>query len=79
MEVHLNPELEARLTLAAVARGSQAEDIAREAIEHFLQYDEWFVREVEKGIASADAGNLLTHDEVGRRLEKRLAEKQTSR
>jgi len=76
MEVHLNPELEARLTQAAAARGSAAEDVAREAIEHFLQYDEWFVREVEKGLRSAAAGNLLTHDEVGRRLEKRLAEKQ---
>jgi len=49
MEVHLNPELEARLTQAASARGSEAEDVAREAIEHFLEYDEWFVREGGKG------------------------------
>jgi predicted transcriptional regulator len=34
--------------------------------------------EVEKGVAAADRGALLTHEEVGTRLEKLLAEKQFS-
>jgi len=48
--------------------------LAREAIERFVDYDEWFIREVEKGLASAGHGELLSHVEVGARLEKRLAE-----
>jgi predicted transcriptional regulator len=28
--------------------------LAREAIERFADYDDWFVREVEKGLAQID-------------------------
>ena len=35
--------------------------------------------EVEKGLASADRGELLTHEEVGTRLEKLIAEKLSHR
>ena len=42
-----------------------------------LDYDEWFIGEIEKGIASANRGELLGHEEVGVRLEKRIAEKQS--
>jgi len=76
MEVHLSPDTEAKLTRIAAARGSDSELLAREAIERFVDYDEWFIREVEKGVAAADRGELLTHEEVGARLEKLLAEKQ---
>jgi predicted transcriptional regulator len=77
MEVHLNPDVQAKLSRIAAARGSDAELLAREAIERFVDYDEWFIREVERGIASADRGELLSHEEVGARLEKRIAEKQS--
>jgi predicted transcriptional regulator len=75
MEVHLNPDLQAKLTRIAAARGSNAEMLAREAIERFVDYDEWFIHEVEKGLASADRGGLLSHEEVCARQEKRLARK----
>ena len=69
--------MQAKLSRIAAARGSDAEMLAREAIERFVDYDEWFIREVEKGIASADRSELLSHEEVGARLEKRIAEKQS--
>jgi predicted transcriptional regulator len=75
MEVHLNLETQARLARIADARGSAAELLAREAIERFVDYDEWFIREVDIGAAAADRGALLSHEEVGARLEKRLAGK----
>lgn len=77
MEVHLNPDVQAKLSRIAAARGSDAEVLAREAIERFVDYDEWFIHEVEKGLVSADRDALLSHEEVGARLEKRLAEKQS--
>ncbi len=75
MEVRLDPDVQTKLSRLAAARGSDAEVLAREAIERFVNYDEWFIYEVEKGIASADRGDLLTHEEVGARLQKHLAEK----
>jgi predicted transcriptional regulator len=79
MEVHLNADTQARLARIAAARGSDAEFLAREAIERFVDYDDWFVREVEKGVAAADRGELLSHEAVGDRLGKRLAANQLRR
>ena len=77
MEVPLDPDLQSKLRRIAAARGSDAEVLAREAIERFVDYDEWFLREVERGLASADRGPLLTHEQVGTRLGKLLADKQS--
>jgi len=77
MEVHLNPDLQARLTQLAAQQGRDTEALAREAIERLVDYDEWFIREVEKGLTQIEQGKVLTHEEVGVRMERRLAEKQS--
>ena len=74
MELHLSPELEGKLALAADRRGVSVEALAREALERAVDYDDWFVLEVETGLAQIDAGQTLTHDVVGTRLEKKLAD-----
>ena len=43
--------------------------MAREAIERLVDYDDWFVREVEKGLAQIESGQTLSHEQVGARLE----------
>ena len=48
MEVILSPDLQAKLTRVAKDRGTDAEALAREAIERLVDYDDWFVREVER-------------------------------
>lgn len=77
MEVPLNPDIQAKLARLAAERGRDAEALAREAIERFVDYDEWFVSEVEKGLAQIARGEVLTHEEVGARLERSLTEKQS--
>ena len=74
MEVNLSPDLEGKLSQAASRRGISADALIREAIERAVDYDDWFIREVEKGLAQIDAGQVLTHDAVGARLEQKLAE-----
>ncbi|MGD1101268.1 MAG: hypothetical protein ABSA59_04305 [Terriglobia bacterium] len=74
MEVPLNPDVQAKLARLAVERGSDAEALAREAIERFVDYGEWFVCDVEKGLAQIAPGEVLTHEEVGARLEKSIVE-----
>jgi predicted transcriptional regulator len=77
MEVSLKPDVQAKLARLAAERRRDAEALAREAIERFVDYDEWFVKEVEKGLAQIARGEVLTHEEVGARLEKSLTEKQS--
>jgi predicted transcriptional regulator len=75
MEVDLNPDLQAKLARIASAQGRDANALVREAIERLVDHDEWSVSEVEKGLAQIERGEVLTHEEVGSRLEERLAEK----
>src|SRR3954469_13991142 len=51
MEVRLSPEQQAKLAHLAQERVTDAQALAREAIVRLLDYDAWFVREVEKGLA----------------------------
>jgi len=73
MEVTLSPELQAKLTRIARDRGTEEEAVAREAIERLVDYDDWFVREVEKGLTQIERGETLSHEAVGKRLLERLA------
>ncbi|HXJ93971.1 MAG TPA: hypothetical protein VMT20_14065 [Terriglobia bacterium] len=72
MNVVLDPDVESKLARLAAEQGRDAEALAREAIERFVNYDEWFISEVEKGLAQIAQGKLLTHEEMGARLEKAL-------
>ena len=76
MELHLPPDLQTKLTRLAAQRGSDPETLASAAVERFVDYDEWFAGEVEKGLASIERGATLSHEEVGVRLAA-LLEKRT--
>jgi predicted transcriptional regulator len=71
MEVDLTPDLEAKLTRLAAEQGRDTRAIVREAVERLVNYDEWFVREVEKGLAAADRGELIDHEEIGKLIAQR--------
>jgi predicted transcriptional regulator len=72
MDVPLNPDTENKLARIAAEQGRDTQAVAQEAIERFVDYDEWFVQEVGKGIAAADRGELINHEEVGKRIERRF-------
>lgn len=55
MEVKLSPDLESRLVRAALRRGTSPEVLLREAVERAVDYDGWFIREVEAGLAQIEA------------------------
>jgi predicted transcriptional regulator len=77
MDIRLNADLQAKLTKLAAQRGRDPEMLAQEAIERFVDYDAWFIAEVERGLAQIERGEVLSHDEVGARLEKLLSDKQS--
>jgi predicted transcriptional regulator len=68
MELRVSQDVEARL---AAERGLNTDAIIQEAILKLLDYDEWFVREVDKGLAAADRGEFVEHDDVGALINRR--------
>ena len=72
MEVHFTPEEETRLQEVAARGGKAAEDVVQAAVRQALEDEARFVEAVQKGIASADRGDLLSHDTVVERIEKRF-------
>jgi len=70
MEVRLKPDLQAKLTRLATEQGRDSESLVVEAVERMVNYDEWFLQEVEKGIAAADRGEFVDHEEVKKLIDR---------
>lgn len=71
MEVNLTPDLESKLSRLAVEQGRDKQALVQEAIERFVDYDEWFHRELEKGLAEADRGEFIEHEDIGKMIDSR--------
>lgn len=71
MEVRLKPEIEAKLARIAADRGHGAETLVEEAIERFVDCDEWFSRQVEEGLNAAAEGRFIEHREVRDLIDSR--------
>ncbi len=71
MELRLNPDLEAKLNRVAAEQGRDSETLVQEAVERLLNYHDWFIGEVEKGLAAADRGEFIEHEEIGKLIRNR--------
>ncbi|HEY2545201.1 MAG TPA: hypothetical protein VGI46_03955 [Candidatus Acidoferrum sp.] len=72
MEVHLPPELQAKVERAAAENNSDAEGYVKQLVEHYLDHDAWIRQQVKKGPDQLDRGESLSHEEVGARIEQML-------
>ncbi len=70
MEIHFSPNTEAQLKEFAARIGKDAAQVVEEAVSNMLQRQARFVEGVERGIASADRGDLVDHEEVVSRIER---------
>jgi len=77
MEISFPHDLENKLTSLATQQGRESKSLVIEAVERLVDYDAWFVAEVEKGLAQIEAGQTLSHEEVGDRLQKHLTNKRS--
>jgi len=71
MEVELTPDLQAKLARLATEQGRDTQALVREAVERFVDYDEWFLREVEQGLKAADQGEFIDHEEISALVHRR--------
>src|SRR5438445_13656044 len=70
MEVHLSPELQAKVDRAAAENKSGAEEYVKQLVEHYGDHDAWFRQQATRGLDQLDRGEFLTHEEVGARLDQ---------
>jgi len=71
MELELTPEQEAKLARLAANQGREPKALIREAVERLVNYDDWLISEVEKGLAAAARGDFIDHEEVGKLIDRR--------
>jgi predicted transcriptional regulator len=71
MEVRLKPDLEAKLSRLASEQGRDRESLVVEAVERMVNYDEWFIQEVEKGLAAADRGEFVEEEDIRKLIDRR--------
>lgn len=71
MDVPLNPDLQAKLSRLAENLGRASEALVVEAVERMVNYDEWFLREVDKGLEAADRGELVDHADIRKMIDER--------
>jgi predicted transcriptional regulator len=70
MEVHFSPDIETRLRQVALANGRDAEQLVKDTVARMLESQARFVAGVQKGIAAADRGELIDHDDVVERINR---------
>lgn len=61
---HTSPEVKARLDVLAGRTRRSKSFLTNEAVERYLAEEEDFIRDVEAGIAEADAGQLIDHEDA---------------
>jgi predicted transcriptional regulator len=71
MEIRLKPDLEEKLSRLANDKGRDRESLVIEAVERMVDYDAWFLQEVERGLASADRGEFIEHEEIRKLIDRR--------
>ncbi len=72
MQVHFTPELEAKLSQSAAQQGRGPDELVQELVARYFEEESRFIQAVARGEEGLQRGEYLTHEEVGRRLERFL-------
>jgi predicted transcriptional regulator len=72
MEVHFTPEQEAKLAQSAAQQGRDPDELVRQVVARYFDEESRFIDAVRRGEDALERGEYLTHDQVGRRLERFL-------
>ena len=66
LTVRLAPQVKRRLESVALRVRRSKSFLAAEAIEEFVAVQEWQIAAINEGIAAADHGDLIPHEQVRR-------------
>jgi predicted transcriptional regulator len=73
MEIAFSRDLENKLNRMASLCGRDSAGLVVEAVERLLDYDAWYLTEVDKGLSQIEGGHTLSHVEVGAQLRKYIS------
>jgi predicted transcriptional regulator len=68
--VTLTKALARRVEKISIATKRTREAVLKSALDKGLDYEEWFLKQVDAGVAEADHGDLIGHEEVLRNFQK---------
>ena len=68
MEVHFNPDVQARLAARADQQGLNLDEAVQDVVARYFEEEDRFIEGVERGEAALERGEFLTHEQVGKRL-----------
>ncbi|MGA8027579.1 MAG: hypothetical protein WB992_10555 [Bryobacteraceae bacterium] len=71
MELHLRPEVEAKLNELAQRTRRGTDELLEEAVDHLVTYTEWFERKVRSSIAAVESGETVPDEHVRASLDRR--------
>ncbi len=71
--VRLDNKLKIRLEKLAGATHRSKSFLAMEAIAEYIKIQEWQIKEIKSGLAEANAGQLIEHDNIVKRWKKKRA------
>ncbi len=70
--IRLDEEKITRLDRLAAAIDRSRSWVVNQAIEQYLDHEEWFADAVKEGVASADRGDLVPHEEAVKAARHRI-------
>ena len=70
MEVHVAPELEAKVARFAAQQGRDPNELVQDVLTRYLEGEASFLEAVEKGIAAAERGEFLAEEEMDARVAR---------
>ena len=71
MDLHIQPETEAKLNELAQRTQRDRSELLEEAVNHLLAYNEWLERKVNASIAAAECGELVPDAKVRAWIDSR--------
>ena len=77
--VRTEPEIIHQLDHMADSLDRSRNYIVNQALKEYLQHHAWQIEKITRGIAAADRGELVDHDDMMRELEDLIEEKAKSK
>jgi predicted transcriptional regulator len=68
--VRIDENMLVRLDSLAESLSRPRSWVIKQAIERFVEYEEWFVQEVQAGLKEVEQGKIATDEEVSKAFDK---------
>lgn len=72
ISLRMDDEKIERIDRLAAEIGRSRAWVLNQAVDHYLNYEEWFVGQVQEGIADAESGNTSPHEQVMAQLRRKI-------